>query len=113
MPNVSDFDPAGNVSDGAYASKCNEVFELVQSTGEWKSAVTASVLLSAIAKVIACPFTVLFNLLVIYAGKKRPSLQSNTNILLACLAVTDVLTGPWSNHLQHCTPARTAWQGTY
>ena len=42
---------------------------------------------------IACPFTVLLNLLVIMAVKKRPNLQSNTNILLACLAVTDLLTG--------------------
>ena len=41
MPNVSDFVPAGNVSDGAYASKCNEIFELVQSTGEWISVVTS------------------------------------------------------------------------
>ena len=42
---------------------------------------------------IACPFTVLLNVLVIMAVKRRPSLQSNTNILLACLAVTDLLTG--------------------
>ena len=42
---------------------------------------------------IACPFTVLLNVLVIMAVKKRPNLQSNTNILLACLAVTDLLTG--------------------
>ena len=40
-----------------------------------------------------CPFTVLFNVLVIMAVKRRPRLQSNANILLACLAVTDVLTG--------------------
>ncbi|CAH3165575.1 unnamed protein product, partial [Porites lobata] len=42
---------------------------------------------------IACPFTVLLNVLVIIAVRKRPSLQSNTNILLSCLAVTDLLTG--------------------
>ena len=42
---------------------------------------------------IACPFTVLLNLLVILVVKRRPSLQSNTNILLACLAITDLLTG--------------------
>ena len=42
---------------------------------------------------IACPFTVVLNVLVIMAVKKRPNLQSNTNILLACLAVTDLLTG--------------------
>ncbi len=42
---------------------------------------------------ISCPLTVLLNVLVIMAVKRRPRLQSNTNILLACLAVTDVLTG--------------------
>ena len=42
---------------------------------------------------IACPFTVLLNVLVIIVVRKRPSLQNNTNILLSCLAVTDLLTG--------------------
>ena len=42
---------------------------------------------------ISCPFTVLLNVLVIMAVKKRPSLQSNTNTLLSCLAITDLLTG--------------------
>ena len=42
---------------------------------------------------ITCPFTVLLNVLVIMAVKRRPRLQTNANILLACLAVTDVLTG--------------------
>jgi len=42
---------------------------------------------------ITCPFTVLFNVLVIMAVKRRRRLQSNANILLACLAATDALTG--------------------
>ena len=42
---------------------------------------------------ITCPFTVLLNVLVIMAVKRRPSLQNNANILLACLAATDALTG--------------------
>ena len=42
---------------------------------------------------ITCPFTFVLNVLVIVAVKRRPRLQSNTNIVLACLAVTDVLTG--------------------
>ena len=43
---------------------------------------------------LACPFTVLLNLLVILVViKRRPSLQSNRNILLSCLAITDLLTG--------------------
>ena len=42
---------------------------------------------------VTCPFTVVLNVLVIMAVKKRRRLQSNTNILLACLAVSDALTG--------------------
>ena len=42
---------------------------------------------------ITCPFTVMLNVLVIMAVKRRPRLQTNTNILLSCLAVTDALTG--------------------
>ena len=58
----------------------------------------APVLVSLISTVIingiSCPLIVLLNLLVIMAVKRRPRLQTNTNILLACLAATDaVLTG--------------------
>ncbi|XP_068756724.1 melanocortin receptor 5-like [Montipora capricornis] len=49
--------------------------------------------LAIIINVIACPFTIGLNVLVIMAIKRRPTLQSNSNIMLACLAVTDVLTG--------------------
>ena len=56
---------------------------------------------------IACPFTVLLNVLVIKAVKKRLNLQSNTNILLACLAVTDLLT---SLIVQ---PSLVAWKAFY
>ena len=42
---------------------------------------------------IACPFTIGLNVLVITAVKRRSRLQSNANIMLACLAVTDVLAG--------------------
>ncbi|CAH3018825.1 unnamed protein product [Porites evermanni] len=42
---------------------------------------------------IACPFTVLLNVLVIMAVKRRRRLQTKSNILLACLAATDALTG--------------------
>ena len=56
---------------------------------------------------ISCPFTVLLNVLVIMAVKKRPSLQSNTNILLSCLAVTDLLTG------LIVQPSFVAWKSFY
>ena len=37
--------------------------------------------------------TVLLNTMVVMAVKRRPRLQGQTNILLACLAVTDAITG--------------------
>ena len=52
-----------------------------------------SLLITIIFNSITCPFTVLLNVLVIMAVKKRPRLQTTTNILLACLAVTDASTG--------------------
>ena len=39
------------------------------------------------------PCTVILNVLVIKAVKTTPRLRTNSNILLACLAVTDALTG--------------------
>ncbi|XP_078377721.1 uncharacterized protein LOC144660866 [Oculina patagonica] len=50
-------------------------------------------IITVIINSITCPLTVLLNVLVIMAVKRRPRLQSNTNILLACLATTDVFTG--------------------
>ena len=53
----------------------------------------ASDIITIIINSITCPFTVLLNVLVIMAVKRRPRLQTNSNILLACLAATDALTG--------------------
>ena len=56
--------------------------------------VLASLISTVIINGISGPVTVLLNMLVIMAVKIRPRLQTNTNILLACLAATDaVLTG--------------------
>ena len=52
-----------------------------------------SCIISIILNSITCPFTVALNVLVIMAVKRRPRLQTYANILLACLAVTDALTG--------------------
>ena len=50
-------------------------------------------IVTTIINAITCPFTVVLNVLVIMAVKRRRRLQSNTNILLACLAATDAATG--------------------
>ena len=51
------------------------------------------VVASIILNTISCPFVILMNTLVIFTIKTRPTLQSNHNILLACLAGTDLLVG--------------------
>ena len=50
-------------------------------------------IITIIINIVTSPLTVLLNVLVIMAVIRRPRLQSYPNILLACLAATDVLTG--------------------
>ena len=57
-----------------------------------RPSVTVSMII-IIINTITCPFTVVLNVLVIKAVKTTPRLRTNSNILLSCLAVTDVLTG--------------------
>ena len=52
-----------------------------------------SLIINIIINIITCPFTVLLNASVIIAVKTRPTLQSYANILLACLAATDAVSG--------------------
>ena len=52
-----------------------------------------SYIITVIINIITSPVIVLLNVLVIMAVIRRPRLQSYPNILLACLAVTDVLNG--------------------
>ena len=56
-------------------------------------AVDVSFMASVVTNTITCPFTVLLNLLVMWTVKRRRRLQSKTNILLACLATPNLLTG--------------------
>ncbi|XP_078376920.1 sphingosine 1-phosphate receptor 3-like [Oculina patagonica] len=69
-------------------------FTNITMDGETKNVpLEVNVIITIIINCITCPFTVLLNVLVIIAVKRRPRLQSYTNILLARLAVTDALTG--------------------
>ena len=67
-------------------------------------ALEVSYIFTIIINSITCPFTVLLNVLVIMAVKRRPRLQTNANILLVCLAVTDALTG------LTCQPSFILWK---
>ena len=59
----------------------------------WTLTETAAFYVSITAKSIASPFTVLLNLLIIVAVWRRKALQKNSNILLASMAVADLLVG--------------------
>ncbi|XP_078344019.1 melanocyte-stimulating hormone receptor-like [Oculina patagonica] len=48
---------------------------------------------AAVLSLAACPFTILLNALVIVAVKTKRRLQTHPNILLACLALTDLMVG--------------------
>ena len=50
---------------------------------------SSTVVINLIINIMACPFTILLNVMVIMAVKRRTRLQTNSNILLACLAATD------------------------
>ena len=59
----------------------------------WILTETAALYVSITAKSIASPFTVLLNLIIIVAVWRRRALQKNSNILLASMAVADLLVG--------------------
>ena len=48
---------------------------------------------AAVFNLVACPFTILLNALVIIAVKTKRRLQTRPDILLACLALTDLMVG--------------------
>ena len=48
---------------------------------------------AAVVNLATCPFTILLNALVIVAVKTKRRLQTHPNILLACLALTDLMVG--------------------
>ena len=60
---------------------------------EYQVEKNAFAMTAIILNILSFPVTILMNVLVIMAVKTRPRLQSKYNILLACLAVTDLLVG--------------------
>ena len=59
----------------------------------WDLKQTISLQFAIAVTAAACPFTILLNILVIVAVKKIRELQTNSNILIASLAVADLLVG--------------------
>ena len=60
---------------------------------EYRTSIYLATFIFIIMNILSCPAIILMNVLVILAVKTRRRLQSNHNILLACLAGTDLLVG--------------------
>ena len=82
-----------NLSASNISNICNQFKNTTLEGNTGIAPLELSEKITIIINCITCPFIVLFNVLVIIAVKRRPRLQSYTNILLACLAATDALTG--------------------
>ena len=68
----------------------------------WILSDSTTFLSASIITGIACPVTIFLNILVIRAVSKRGELQTNSNILLASMAVADMLVGAASMPLSIC-----------
>ena len=80
-----------NVTESKAESSCamNEMVWKQEYLGEKIAFAMTAIILN----ILSFPVTIVMNVLVIVAVKTRPRLQSNYNILLACLAGTDLLVG--------------------
>ena len=80
-----------NVTESKAESSC-AMTEMVWKQ-EYLREKIAFAMTATILNILSFPVTIVMNVLVIMAVKTRPRLQSNYNILLACLAGTDLLVG--------------------
>lgn len=87
--NATDLNDSKTISP----ADCFDRFHDGIDNGDFTILTEVSYVLAVIFNSITCPFTILLNALTITAMIKKTSLQSNPNILLACLAATDLLCG--------------------
>ena len=64
------------------------------------SSVVTVFILRTVVSVINCPLVIFLNALVIVAVKTKRQLRTKSNIILACLATTDLAVGLFSQPLQ-------------
>jgi len=82
-----------NLSASNLTNTSQAITDITMDDETLNASVKISYIIAIIFNSIICPFVVVLNVLVIMAVKRKTSLQSYANILLACLAVTDALTG--------------------
>ena len=80
---------ANTSSASPFTSSC--VLTLSILTEDYLLETSIFFLMAITLNIASCPFTILMNVLVIVAVKTRRQLQTNYNVMLACLAVTDLL----------------------
>ena len=83
------YDPNSTTASNSIFNVSNALDEPARLSAQEQMCLIINIILN----IITCPFTVLLNALVIIAVKTRPTLQSYANILLACLAATDAVSG--------------------
>jgi len=95
MANQTEQNASTELTSTAAASQtpCLDRFHDGIDNGDFTTATEVSYVAAIIVNSLTCPFTVLLNVLVIIAVKRRPRLRTKTNILLACLAAVDLLSG--------------------
>ena len=82
---------ANTSSTSSFTSSC--VLTLSILTEDYLLETSIFFLMAITLNIASCPFTILMNVLVIVAVKTMRQLQTNYNVLLACLTVTDLLVG--------------------
>ena len=95
MANLTWNEGSGDFSNGTDVAQtaCLDRYHGGIDNGDFTTATKQSYVIAIIVNSITCPLAVLLNVLVILAVKRRPTLQNNANILLACLAASDALSG--------------------
>ena len=82
-----------NISNSKSTNFTDKLINISEEGNTRNVVYEVNTIITIIVNGIASPLTVALNVLVIMAVKRRSTLQSYPNILLACLAATDVWTG--------------------
>lgn len=83
-----------NLSNSSYRTNgCSSSFGQDFSSQYFPAVYSPVLLVTAVINALACPLTILLNLLVLMAVAMKYRLQTCSNVLLACLALTDLAVG--------------------
>ena len=83
---------------------CSQLASSGASVPEWRPnfltrEVSVTLISVTIVNLVVSPLTIFLNVLVRLAVKTTPQLRDKFNVLLACLAGTDIMTGPLGQHV--------------